>query len=37
VALGVDQYGQSGTRQELYDHYQIGLKSIVQAAIEAIT
>ena len=36
VALGVDQYGQSGTRQDLYDHYQIGLKAMVQAAIEAI-
>jgi pyruvate dehydrogenase E1 component len=36
VALGVDQYGQSGSRQELYDHYQIGVPSIVKAAIEAI-
>jgi pyruvate dehydrogenase E1 component len=36
VALGVDQYGQSGARQELYDHYQIGLKSMVQAVVEAI-
>jgi pyruvate dehydrogenase E1 component len=36
VALGVDQYGQSGTRQDLYDYYQIGLRSIVQAVVEAI-
>jgi pyruvate dehydrogenase E1 component len=36
VALGVDQYGQSGTRKDLYDYYQIGLRSIVQAVVEAI-
>lgn len=36
VALGVDQYGQSGARQELYEHYQIGVVSIVRAAIEAV-
>jgi pyruvate dehydrogenase E1 component len=36
VALGVDQYGQSGARQELYNYYQIGLRSIVQAVVEAI-
>jgi pyruvate dehydrogenase E1 component len=36
VPLGVDQYGQSGSRQELYDHYQIGLRSIVQAVVDAI-
>jgi pyruvate dehydrogenase E1 component len=36
VALGVDQYGQSGSRQDLYDYYQIGLKSMVQAIVEAI-
>ena len=35
VALGVDQYGQSGSRQDLYQHYQIGVASIVKAAIEA--
>jgi len=35
VALGVDRYGQSGSRQELYDHYQIGVASIAKAAIEA--
>jgi pyruvate dehydrogenase E1 component len=36
VALGVDQYGQSGSRQDLYDYYQIGLRSMVQAILEAI-
>ena len=36
VALGVDQYGQSGATAGLYDHYQIGLKSMVQAIVEAI-
>ena len=36
VALGVDQYGQSGSRQDLYNYYQIGLKSMVQAIVEAI-
>jgi len=36
VALGVDQYGQSGSRLDLYNYYQIGLKSIVQAIVEAI-
>jgi pyruvate dehydrogenase E1 component len=36
VVLGVDRYGQSGARQDLYDYYQIGLRSIVQAAVEAI-
>jgi pyruvate dehydrogenase E1 component len=35
VALGVDRYGQSGARQELYRHYQIDVVSIVKAAIEA--
>jgi pyruvate dehydrogenase E1 component len=36
VALGVDQYGQSGSRQDLYNYYQIGLRSIVQAVVQAI-
>ena len=36
VALGVEQYGQSGSRAELYNYYQIGLRSMVQAIIEAI-
>ena len=36
VPLGVDQYGQSGSRQDLYNYYQIGLRSIVQALVEAV-
>lgn len=36
VPLGVDRYGQSGSRQDLYGCYQIGLRSIVQAVVEAI-
>jgi pyruvate dehydrogenase E1 component len=36
VALGVDEYGQSGSMRELYNYYQIGLRSIVQAVVEAI-
>lgn len=36
TSLGVDQYGQSGTRHELYDHYQIGIPAIVRAAIAAV-
>ena len=36
VALGVDQYGQSGSRQDLYNYYQIGLGSMVQAVVDAI-
>jgi pyruvate dehydrogenase E1 component len=36
VALGVDQYGQSGSREDLYNYYQIGLRSMVQAVVEAI-
>jgi len=35
LALGVDDYGQSGARGELYDHYQIGLQAMVRAAIAA--
>jgi pyruvate dehydrogenase E1 component len=36
LALGVDQYGQSGSRQDLYNYYQIGLGSMVQAVVAAI-
>lgn len=36
VALGVDQYGQSGSREDLYAYYQIGLRSIQQAVLDAI-
>ncbi|MBI4893183.1 MAG: pyruvate dehydrogenase [Acidobacteria bacterium] len=36
VPLGVDQYGQSGARLELYEHYEISVAAMVKAAIEAI-
>lgn len=36
IPLGVDEYGQSGSRQELYDHYQIGLKAMIRAAVAAL-
>jgi pyruvate dehydrogenase complex dehydrogenase (E1) component len=36
IALGVDSYGQSGTRQELYDHYGIGLAAMQRAALASI-
>ena len=35
IPLGVDEYGQSGSRQELYDHYRIGLRSMIEAAVAA--
>jgi pyruvate dehydrogenase E1 component len=31
ITLGVDEFGQSGTRNELYDHYDIGASAIRQA------
>ena len=31
LCLGVDEFGQSGQAEELYDHYQIGVKAISQA------
>jgi pyruvate dehydrogenase E1 component len=31
VALGVDEFGQSGTREELYEHYGISTAAIVRA------
>lgn len=31
ITLGVDEFGQSGTRKELYDHYDIGVSAIKQA------
>ena len=31
VSLGVDTFGQTGSRQELYDHYGIGVSAVVQA------
>jgi pyruvate dehydrogenase E1 component len=36
IPLGVDEYGQSGTRQELYDHYGIGLAAMLRAAMASI-
>ena len=32
LCLGVDEFGQSGSTQELYDHYDIGVKAIVTGA-----
>jgi pyruvate dehydrogenase E1 component len=37
INLGVDDFGQSGTRKELYDDYQIGEAAIVLAAESALT
>ena len=36
LCLGVDEFGQSGQAEELYDHYQIGVKAISQAARQMI-
>ena len=36
LCLGVDEFGQSGQVEELYDYYQIGVKAISQAARQAI-
>lgn len=36
LCLGVDEFGQSGQAEELYDHYQIGVKAIAQAARQAL-
>jgi pyruvate dehydrogenase E1 component len=36
TALGVDDWGQSGTRADLYDYYDIGTDAIVQAAFAAL-
>ncbi len=36
LCLGVDEFGQSGQAEELYDHYQIGVKAISQAARQVI-
>lgn len=32
IALGVDEFGQSGAQNELYDRYEIGTEAIVRAA-----
>lgn len=37
VPLGVDQFGQVGTRAELYRHYQIDAEAIVDAAFTALS
>ncbi len=36
ISLGVDEFGQSGTREELYDHYGIGLAAISEAILAAL-
>ncbi|MDE2757195.1 MAG: pyruvate dehydrogenase [Acidobacteriota bacterium] len=36
LCLGVDEFGQSGQAEELYDHYRIGVKAISQAARQVI-
>lgn len=36
VALGVDSFGQSGTRAALYQHYGISSEAIIEAAFAAI-
>jgi pyruvate dehydrogenase E1 component len=36
VPLGVDDFGQSGTRNELYQHYAIDANAIVAAAFDAL-
>jgi pyruvate dehydrogenase E1 component len=36
ITLGVDDFGQSGSRNELYDHYGIGTQAMIQAAEQAI-
>jgi len=35
-ALGVDAFGQSGARQDLYTHYQIDTQAIVNAALDML-
>jgi pyruvate dehydrogenase complex dehydrogenase (E1) component len=36
VPLGVDRFGQSGSRRELYDEYGISAEAIVTAALVAL-
>lgn len=36
ICLGVDDFGQSGTRGKLSDHYEIGPAAIVQCARSAL-
>jgi pyruvate dehydrogenase E1 component len=35
-ALGVDEFGQSGSRKDLYTHYQIDTEAIVAAAFKIL-
>lgn len=37
IALGVDEFGQSGSLEDLYDAHDLGQGSIVNAAISALT
>ena len=37
VSLGVDEFGQTGSRQELYQHYGISAAAIVEAVESALT
>lgn len=37
VPLGIDQFGQVGTRADLYRHYQIDAEAIVDAALTALS
>ena len=37
IPLGVDRFGQSGARTELYKHYEIDQAAMVRAAIEAVS
>ena len=36
IALGVDEFGQSGSRSELYDRYEISTEAIVRAVKQSI-
>ena len=36
MSLGVDQFGQSGARDDLYHHFSIGIDHIVDAALTAL-
>ena len=36
IPLGVDQFGQSGTRADLYRHYGVDAQAIVDAGLEAL-
>ena len=36
IPLGVNEFGQTGSRDELYDHYDIGKKAIIEAVRLAV-